>query len=104
MGSTTTGATDSVTTIYHGGQVTEMVVTSVAQATGVDPLELEPLYNVVDPDALESIFASTDASSASLELSFTMEGCEVVVRGDGEVTVVPPECDESSITVTQFED
>ena len=97
MESMTTGATESVTTIHRGKEVSDIVVTSVAEAKGVDPLELEPLYDVVDPDALDTIFNSTDASS-SMELSFTMAGCEVVVCGDGEVNVTPPASDESLIT------
>ena len=103
MESLTTGATDSVTTIYQGSQISEVVVRTVAQAKGVDPLELEPLYGVVDPDALDSIFSSKDTSSDT-KLGFTMAGCEVVVRGDGEVSVTPPASTESSITVTHLDD
>jgi len=54
---------------------------------GRRPLELEPLYSVVDPDAL---FRQSGESSAAVTLHFTMEGCEVVVHNDGEVLVVPP--------------
>ena len=65
------------------------VVSAVADAKGVDPLDLEPLYEVVDGDALDAMFAGHDGSS-SLELRFSMAGCEVVVRGEADVSVTPP--------------
>lgn len=71
--------------------VSQKVINEVATATGVDPLDLEPLYSVIDPDALNAMFRRTDGStSASLTLHFTMEGCEVIVHGDGEVCAIPP--------------
>jgi hypothetical protein len=95
--------TDSITRIHRDTPISEMVVSTVAQAKGVDPLELEPLYNVVDPDALDSLFASNDGQS-SMELCFEMAGCEVVVDGAGEVAVTPPETESSSLTVTTLDD
>lgn len=98
-------AADSVTNVCRTGQVSETVVTAVAEATGVDPVDLDPLYDVVDPDALDQIFRSTGTSPPnSMEVRFSMAGCHVVVRGDGEVVVTPPESDESSITITRLED
>lgn len=106
MESMTGVAAGSVTNVCRDGQVSETVVTAVAQATGVDPLDLDPLYNVVDPDALNRIFDSTGTSSpASVELSFTMAGCQVVVRGDGEVVVTPgAEADESPTVIGSDEE
>lgn len=72
-----------------GESIGTAVVSAVADAKGVDPLELEPLYDVVDADAIDAIFSETDGSS-SLELRFTMAGCEVVVGGAGDVSVTPP--------------
>lgn len=71
--------------------VSDRVIAAVAEATGVDPLELDPLYNVVDPDALNAIFSPANGrQGADAELRFTMEGCEVVVRDGGDVVVTPP--------------
>ena len=86
------------------GQVAETVVTAVAAATGIDPLELEPLYYVVDPDALNTLFDSSRSYSPSpKEFRFTMAGCEVVVRDQGEVTVVPPNEDDDTTSVDAVE-
>ena len=78
--------------VCHSGQISETIVTAVANAKGVDPLDLEPLYPVVDPDALNSMFRqSAGRLLSSLELCFSMADYQVVVHGDGEVVVAPPE-------------
>lgn len=88
-------AAEPGTTDVQGEEVSDAVIAAVADATGEDPIELEPLYSVVDPDALNSLFrGSTDASATTMELRFSMAGCRVVVRGDGDVDVTPPEDDD----------
>lgn len=81
------------TTVDHTVQnepISEAVVWAVAEAKGVDPLDLdEALYDRVDPDALERLFES-DAAGADLRVKFTLAGCEVTVSGDGRVVVLPP--------------
>lgn len=70
--------------------VSERVIDAVSEATGVGPLELDPLYNVIDPDALNAIFSPVNGPQPTdAELRFTMEGCEVLVEGDGNVDVTP---------------
>jgi len=92
MESMTDATSEEVRSVTRSGQVSETVVEAVSEATGVDPLELEPLYSVVDADALNSMFRpSVGSPPTSLELQFSMAGCEVVVHGDGEVVVTPPE-------------
>lgn len=99
-------APGTVRTVRRSDHVTEAVVDAVAEAKGVDPLELEPLYTVVDPDALNNMFRpAVGSASSALELSFSMEGCEVVVRGDGEVAVTPPaETDGESTALAPSDD
>lgn len=84
---TTTTTTGSTTNATCSERITETVIDAVAAESGVDPLELEPLYHVVDPDALNDLFRSTAGDSSSVELRFTMAGCQVVVRGDGDAVV-----------------
>ncbi|MFB6166293.1 MAG: HalOD1 output domain-containing protein [Haloarculaceae archaeon] len=62
----------------------EAVVTAVADAEGVDPTDLEPLFDVVDPDALDALFAGGDAS---VELTFNYAGYAVTVRGVEDVSL-----------------
>lgn len=40
-------------------ELSERIVTEVAARDGIDPVELPPLFDSVDPDALEALFAST---------------------------------------------
>ena len=64
------------------------VVLAVAAREGVDPTDLSPpLNDVVDPDALDAIFAETDARGGSL--SFTYHGYSVEIHSDGRVHVEP---------------
>lgn len=69
------------------------VVTAVADAKDVDPLQLSPLYEAVDPDALERLFQAppTGGDRAVGRVVFTIDGCEVVVHSDGDVDVTAPE-------------
>jgi hypothetical protein len=66
--------------------LTESIVLSLADVKGVDPLELPPLYDAVDTDALEQLFSRDDDS---LELTFFVADCEVTVGGCEDVTVTP---------------
>ena len=65
------------------GRTSESVVMAVADAKGVDPIDLQPLNDGLDPDALNNIFR-TDTIG---ELTFEYEDTHVVVTGDGRVSV-----------------
>lgn len=72
--------------------ISTKVVAAVAEANGVDPIELdEPLYEVVDPDALDALFRSrADGSRLPYgRVTFSMAGCEVVVDSEGHVVATP---------------
>lgn len=69
-------------------QPSERIVTAVASLTDTDPLELTPLYEAVDPDALDSLFAHAAVAEDGHELWFSYEGFDVGVRSDGEIRVV----------------
>lgn len=66
------------------------VVDAVAAVTDSRAESLRPLYEVVDPDALDRLCGgATDRQSQSggTLVSFRYEGCEVTVSGDGSVEV-----------------
>lgn len=63
------------------------IVRAVAAVTGRDVLELPPLYDTVDADAVEALAVA--GSTADLRLSFTYAETSVVVE-PGEAIEVRP--------------
>jgi hypothetical protein len=68
----------------------EAVLNAVSEATDSPILELDPLYDAVDPDALDTIF-NAKASSRKVNVSFVYANCRVVVERE-EVRVERPGC------------
>lgn len=66
----------------------EAVVRAVAAFTDARPLELEPLYDTIDPEYLNGCLQSIDDDPVETELSFPFAECSVTVTPD-EVTVRP---------------
>lgn len=65
------------------------VVTGVASLLEADPLELETIYEVVEPNALDAFVEHaqrTDVDGVH-ELWFTYEGFDVGVRTDGRILI-----------------
>lgn len=71
--------------------ITETVVEEVADAEEVGPLELPPLHDSIDPDALESLLSGRASGdhSAAIEVKFMYCGYAVTVASDGTVEVIP---------------
>lgn len=72
--------------------VTERVIDTIAEAEGVEPVELDPLYTTIDPDVLDSLFhsqqdSSSEPSAPSAEIRFEYQGYAVRVTAGGQVSV-----------------
>lgn len=65
------------------GPPSHAVVRAVADADGVDPTDLPPLYAAVDPDALDAMFRGRTAGSVTFEYT----GYTVTVDASADVTV-----------------
>ncbi|GKZ14087.1 hypothetical protein HAL_19680 [Haladaptatus sp. T7] len=63
------------------------IVRHVAAEKKVNPSDLRPLYEVIDPEALDLLFDPlTDGTlRASGRVIFEYSGCQVVVTGTGDV-------------------
>lgn len=59
----------------------EAVIRAVAAATDTSLINLEPLYDVIDPNHLDGAFEETD-SSVRAQMSFQFNSCEVTVTSD----------------------
>ena len=68
----------------------QKVIAEVARQTDVAPTDLPPLHEVINPDALDTLFQSTpNAGRMEGTISFEYSGYEVTVHGDGYVDVTP---------------
>ncbi|ARS91854.1 hypothetical protein B1756_13685 [Natrarchaeobaculum aegyptiacum] len=68
--------------------VTATVVEAVATHKNVDPVALEPpLHDVIDTDALETLFAPTRRGPRSGSVTFVYDDLQVTVDADGTVDV-----------------
>lgn len=61
------------------------VIEAVAEATDSDPLDLPPLHEAIDPDALNTLF---DRHETSTQVRFQYAGFEVEVQ-EGAVEIEP---------------
>ncbi|WP_436927817.1 HalOD1 output domain-containing protein [Halosimplex amylolyticum] len=62
-----------------GEEPAEAVVIAVAEVTGQSPLEMEPLPEVIDPDALNSLFDGERDQLSSVSVTFDYCGQRVTV-------------------------
>jgi len=65
------------------------VVRTIAVALGCEPTALEPLYESVDPDALDRLLQPSGSSAApgDLTVTFAVADRQVTVRSSGDVIV-----------------
>lgn len=77
------------TTMAEETPPSQLVVETIAEADSVDPVDLDSsLYEAIDPDALDQIFAATPLNGRmDGEVTFPYEGYDVTVSGDGYVSV-----------------
>lgn len=65
------------------------VIEAVAESERIDPADLPPLSHVIDPEALNALFA--DRESTRGRVRFRYHGYEVTVDGRGQVTLTRSE-------------
>lgn len=72
-----------------------VVIKALAIAKGVDPLEMDPLYDVIDVEAVDRLFQNENSEVVSPKtLSFAVDGWNVFVRDDGSIRL----CDRDKPT------
>lgn len=64
------------------------VISAVADIAGKRPEKLPPLYDYIDPEALDNLFGSRENNTVE-SVSFEFAGYPVTVYGSGEVVVYP---------------
>lgn len=83
--------------VYHdpesSARVSTTVVHALADAMGVDVTDTGfSLYDSVDPDALDTIFAQTSTGKPRPpgHVAFSVEGYRVTVYSTGHIVITPP--------------
>ena len=72
-----------------GEPISVVVVRAVAVLENTDPMELPPLYQVIDPEALDALVGAAPGPPRLIEFDYC--GYEVIVREGTHVTVAGPE-------------
>lgn len=68
--------------------VSVTVIEALADARGVNPVDVErPLYDVVDPEALDRLFDRPGGDGIDGRVVFSFDAHEVTVTASGEVLV-----------------
>lgn len=70
--------------------ISTTVIEAIAEHKSVDPMALEqPLYDVIDPDALDAFLAGSGVSGNSCRrhVEFSYDGCTVRVSEDRSIDV-----------------
>ncbi|RKD93442.1 HalOD1 output domain-containing protein [Halopiger aswanensis] len=67
----------------------ETIIETIADLSGSDPADLDRLYDRIDPDSLETIFAPANGSVTrdSGQVSFRLDAYEITVHASGAVVV-----------------
>jgi len=65
---------------------TTAIVVSLAEVLDTDPMDVPPLHDYVDTDALDALVNPT-AEDSSVTVSFTHESARVLIDSDGNLTI-----------------
>lgn len=67
----------------------EMIVRAVAAVSGVEPTELDLVYDSIDPDALDTLLGSPPiGDNGGITVEFMAAGYQVTVRNDGTICIL----------------
>ena len=66
------------------------VIEAIAATTGTDEIDLDPLYETVDPDALDAVVAGrSNQMTDPVVVTFNYNGYRVVVNDGGRIELDP---------------
>ena len=85
----------SVRVVEQTTSPSEAIVERVAKADGVDPTDLRPLYEVIDPDALDMFVSTAGSRNTDAQVQFEYQGYHVTVTADGVVHLAVAPSDPS---------
>ncbi|MFC4551356.1 MULTISPECIES: HalOD1 output domain-containing protein [Halorussus] len=69
-------------------ELSELIVMAVADASDTDPLDMDPLYDAVDPETVNDFVDRGGSAGFDGSVTFAFEGYEVTVEASGLVDLV----------------
>lgn len=76
------------------GSLSTAVLDAVGEAAERDALDLPPLYEQIDPEGLENLFAPIPGSERCTgSVTFPLGDYHVTIAADGEIVIYPPSAD-----------
>ncbi len=69
------------------GPIAETVIQAIAEVTEGSSTEIEPLYESIDPDALEDLFDRRTGKSVPTRVEFRHKGLSIAVEKNGRIVV-----------------
>jgi len=86
-------STSDETSMLGGGRSpSQAIIEAVAAEEGIDvtdvePPEYDPLFTIVNPEALDDLFTTTGSGASNVVVHLEYEGYEIVVRSGCDVEV-----------------
>lgn len=77
----------------ESNSILESITKSIADKLNTEPLDLPPLFQSIDPEALEDLITSSGATT--MQVTFLYAGCKITVTGNRAVSVE----DQSSVDI-----
>ncbi|RBI60416.1 hypothetical protein DMJ13_19100 [halophilic archaeon] len=76
---------------YTDDSLAAAIITHIAAQKDVEPTTLDPLYEVIDPEALENLFAPQldGTSRTDGQVEFAYSGYRVTITSDGDIQSTP---------------
>jgi hypothetical protein len=74
-------------TNHEEGPIAETVIDAIAEVTDSSSTEIEPLYESIDPDALEDLFGRQSERRVPRRVEFVHKGFAIVVFRSGRVVI-----------------
>jgi len=71
-------------------RISIQIVEAIAETAGADPLELPPLYETIDPEAIDALVADSEAGQSTSPdmIKFAYAGYVITVDSNQTVEVV----------------
>ncbi|ADB63719.1 hypothetical protein Htur_4990 (plasmid) [Haloterrigena turkmenica DSM 5511] len=75
--------------------IVQTVIRGIAAVQGTPECDLDPLYDSIDPEALNELVRHSQRVSSDISMKFIHEGCAVLVRNEDPIKITDSPPDET---------